>query len=147
MDTRLTKIGGVVDTVRAHLGDALETAVTDGLTTTQTADLIRDKYNGFKHHAETVARTELGGVIGDARIEGFKDVGIDKHEWSSAGDGKVRTPGIPKGNIYNHRISGTVVTIGEPFPTNGGLLWPNAEGGAAGDVINCRCLTVPVRSE
>ena len=147
IDTRITKIGGVVDTVRNHLGDSLQTAVEDGLSVKDTADLIRDKYNNFKHHAETVARTELGGVIGDARIEGFKSVGIDKHEWSSSRDGNVRIPGVPKGNIYDHTLDGVIVAIGEPFPTNGGLLWPNDIGGAAGDVINCRCLTLPVRSE
>jgi SPP1 gp7 family putative phage head morphogenesis protein len=81
-----------------------------------------------------IARTELGGVISDARVEAFKDAGINKHQWLTAGDENVRTSHM--------ECDGEVRTIGERFPN--GLLNPNEEGGPAGEVINCRCLTLPV---
>ncbi len=145
LDERVTKLKGVTATIKADVTTIMQDAIRDGLSEGDAAKVLRDKYNIFQNRAKTIARTEIGGVLSDSRIETYKSFGWEKHEWLSAKDGKVRVPDA--NNIYNHEIDGTIVKIGDPFPTNGELRWPHDINGAAGDVISCRCLTVPIVEE
>lgn len=126
------KLADITTTVRKHIRDTLRQGMSEGWTETQMADGIRDVYNAARGRAETIARTELGGIIGDSRFESFKAEGFEAQSWLSAGDELVRD---------QHQIDGEVVRIGEPF--SNGLLYPNDPNGEAGNVINCRCVTLP----
>jgi len=148
LDVRLTELKGVTDTVKKGVKEIMQTALQDGLSESDTASVLRDRYNVFQNRAKTIARTEIGGVLNDSRIETYKHFGWTKHEWLSSLDERVRTPGEPSASqIYDHRIDGTIRDIGEAFPTNGAIRWPNDIDGDAGDKINCRCLTVPITED
>jgi SPP1 gp7 family putative phage head morphogenesis protein len=133
------KLGEITDTLREQLQGTIRDGMEGGWTEQEMSDAIRDRYNIAQNRAQAIARTELGGVINDSRIEGFKSVGFGMHSWLSARDGSVReTP-------FNHAIDGETVQIGETF--SNGLRWPNDEQGEAGNVINCRCITLPEEDE
>jgi len=122
--------------LRVVIGDALE----GGWTEQELADKIeagfKTQFNITQNRAQYIARTELGGVINESRNEAFKEVGIQKHEWLSAHDARVRE---------THRIDGQIRTIGERF--SNGLLYPNDPSGPPEEIINCRCLALPVFGE
>ena len=128
----------ITDTVKNDLRDKIGQAIKEGLSERQTADLVRGVYNKAGNRAATIARTELGGVINDSRFEGIKSVGFEYHSWLSARDGHVRHP--PESE-YDHTYDGEKVKIGEKFYC--GLIYPNDPNGEPGNVINCRCITLP----
>jgi len=136
LEYRVTKVSQVDDTIRAGIREKLGGAIEGGWTIDETADVLRDTFNIAQNRAPTIARTELSGAINDSRIAGFKDVGITRHEWVSSKDEAVRSA---------HRIDGEIQVIGETF--SNGLRYPNDPAGDAENVINCRCLTLPVFEE
>lgn len=123
----------VPTTIQEGIRDKIGAAIENGWTIDETADVLRDQYNIAQNRAPMIVRTEMGGAINDSRVEGFKDVGIRKHEWLSSKDELVRN---------SHRMDGEVVEIGQPF--SNGLRYPNDPNGEADEVINCRCLSLPV---
>lgn len=132
---RVTKVKNLVsETMRNQVRGVLEVGVKEGRTTAEIADGIRHVFNVGQNRSTAIARTELGGVVNDSRIEGFLSEGFLYHEWLSSRDVKVRP---------EHTIDGEIVKIGEMFSNL--LLYPNDPGGDAGNVINCRCLTLPVK--
>jgi HK97 family phage portal protein len=126
------KLQELTDTVKDTIREEMKTSIEKGETESERADRIRAVYNAAKSRAPTIARTELGGVISDSREESFRHVGFKNHSWLSAQDAKVRE---------GHNIDGETVKIGEKF--SNGLTRPHDPNGDAGDVINCRCLTLP----
>jgi len=93
---------------------------------------------GGINRAITIARTELGSAFNFARHEEMKGQGFKKHKWLTAGDEKVRD------DPFNHAGSdGQIRAIGDGEKFACGLEYPMQEGGKAGNVINCRCETIP----
>ena len=129
------KLREITDTMREQLRGTIQEGIEAGWTEAEMANSIRDRYNIAQNRAQAIARTELGGVVNDSRVEGFKDVGFRKHSWLSARDGSVRT------DPYNHAIDGETVDIGDTF--SNGLRWPNDIQAEPGNTINCRCITLP----
>ena len=129
------KLREITDTMREQLRGTIQEGIEAGWTEAEMANSIRDRYNIAQNRAQAIARTELGGVVNDSRVEGFKDVGFRKHSWLSARDGSVRI------DPYNHAIDGETVDIGDTF--SNGLRWPNDIQGEPGNCINCRCLSLP----
>ena len=84
------------------------------------------------HRAAAIARTETGSASTGARFAGYKEEGITKHSWLTAGDEFVRE---------SHMIDGQVREVGEDF--SNGLAYPLEAGAPADEVINCRCDTLP----
>ncbi|MBP7570898.1 MAG: hypothetical protein KBA95_12635, partial [Acidobacteria bacterium] len=129
------KIVGINDrleqALRDHLGEVLATP--GGTSVDDLRDAVREVFDASLGRARTIARTEMGAAFSGARIEGMKQGGIERHEWLSARDQDVRE---------SHQIDGEAVDIGESF--SNGLTQPNDPDGAPEEVINCRCVTVPV---
>lgn len=94
--------------------------------------------------ALTIARTETGILANSIRFETLRQEGVEQHEWVTAGDDNVRPTDkpTPPGEGNHRAVDGQVVNIGEPF--NNGLRYPNDPDGPAAEVINCRCVAVPV---
>jgi len=122
----------ITDTVRSALSDRIGIGISEGQSVDEIATSIRDVYNVAQNRAETIARTEMGGVINETRVEGFKEVGFERHSWLSARDDSVREL---------HQIDGEIVKIDEYF--SNGLRYPNDIDGAAENVIRCRCTVLP----
>ncbi len=123
----------VVDTVRDQMRSTLADSIRAGWSEQETAAALRERFNIAQNRTQMIARTEIGGVINDSRVEGFKSVGFREHEWLTARDDRVRE---------SHQIDGEVAQIGQPF--SNGLLYPNDPAGSPENVIQCRCLSMPV---
>jgi phage portal protein BeeE len=124
-------IMGVVE--RAVLED-------DGPTAQDIADAVRRVFNVEVNKAVTIGRTEVGHAFNASRFGQMKAQDFEKHEWLTAGDELVR--GNEGDDAFDHTSSnGKVRKIGKKFPC--GLKYPQEDGGEAGNVINCRCLTIP----
>ena len=132
---RVNQIKDITATMRGQVDDVMRQAIEGGLSEVDTAELLRSKYQFAASRAKTIARTEVGNVIQDSRNAAYESVGVKSTEWLSARDAKVRA---------GHDIDGEIVPLGEVF--SNGLAYPNDPAGDAGNVINCRCLTVPVEA-
>lgn len=134
LKAREQEIVGASDTIAKRLRAALNVGVDKGESPTELAArvraVIREAYNG---QAKVVARTETAAAYGGARNEAMKQEGITEHEWLSARDERVRE---------THQIDGEVVRIGSKF--SNGLTRPHDPGADAGEVIQCRCVALPV---
>lgn len=133
LEMHVNKIVNIEKTVEKEIRGVLREGIEGGWSEEQIADGIREKWNIFGNRAATIARTELGNVINDSREESFKYVGYERQEWLSAKDELVRP---------SHQIDGEEVQIGQAF--SNGLKYPNDPDGPAEEVINCRCLALPV---
>jgi HK97 family phage portal protein len=115
-------------------------AVKEGQRPAVITALIKDRFhsaNGGINRAVTIARTELGSAFNFARFTEMEGQGFEKHKWLTAGDELVRD------DPFDHVGSGSQgpIKIGDEFLC--GLAYPMEDGGEAGNVINCRCETIP----
>lgn len=132
------KITGVNDTTREQIREALYKGLDGGLSNDDLADNIVDIFDFAKSRARTIARTETASSSNTGRVLSFKENGATKHAWLTAEDDRVRET--------HAEIDGEEVDIGENFPVVD-LEYPGDPQGAAEEVINCRCVTVPVFSD
>lgn len=135
------KITKIDSTVERLLRDSLGEGVLNGESPTQLAARVRGVMESSLSRSMTIARTEVGFAFNTGRTEGMKQAGVKRHRWISARDQKVRDTHAPK-----RGDDGKIVEIGEPFP-HSKLLYPLDPSGPPGEVINCRCVTVPVLRE
>ena len=144
---RVDELSKITTTINGQVGDTIAEAITNGWSEKETADMLRQRFSFASNRMETVARTEIGNVLSDSRMAGFEDVGVSHLEWSSARDGKVRS--YANGDEFDHtdafNNANGPVPIGEPFPN--GLRHENDINGEAGNVINCRCVTLPATGD
>lgn len=143
---RQNYIKGMADDLFNDIMAGVEDAVvqTDGPTAQVIASVVKSKFNVAINRAAMIGRTEVGTAFNSSRFGQMKAQGLGKHEWMTAGDELVR--GSDPKDAFSHISSdGSTVTIGESFPS--GLRYPQEDGGDPGNVINCRCLTIPVVEE
>jgi SPP1 gp7 family putative phage head morphogenesis protein len=81
-----------------------------------------------KGHSKTIARTEIGSITEQTRFDAFKEEGIERWEWVSAMDEKVRDTHVLE--------NGEVRKVGDTFPHTG-LRYPLDPAGDPSEVINC----------
>jgi uncharacterized protein with gpF-like domain len=74
------------------------------------------------------------------------EIGVEKIEWITARDERVRgaNPDVPCEFSHVELDSGTygAVKFGTPFNNGEDILYPHDPAASAGNVINCRCVTV-----
>jgi len=91
---------------------------------------IENTYGNIsKSRANTIARTEVGGVMTKGTYEAYEQMDIPIKIWVSVGDSKTRASHL--------EMDGEERPLHTPF-TNG-LQFPREAGAPAGEVINCRC--------
>lgn len=125
------------------LNSALE-AVSEGAESSDLVHLVAERLGsapGGAHRAPTIARTEIGTAYSVARDAEIRGQGFGKHMWLTASDDVVRDGSEP-GEFDHAKCHEEVRAVGENFSC--GLPFPMAPGGEAGNVINCRCETIPV---
>ena len=90
-----------------------------------------------RQRAATIARTEVFRAVNESHYITFRDNGIQYKEWLTARDERVREA---------HAIAdGQKVAMNEPFIVGGEkLMYPGDPSGSAGNVVNCRCVVLPV---
>ena len=143
-DARVDAQVKIGERMRFLLNQTLVEGWIEGENLSDLKDRVRKVFNGLASvsRARTIARTEIHVATNAGRFQTMRAQGVAEHEWLSAGDGEVRNAGT--GSQYNHKIDGTRVTVGQSFPTGGGIRHPGDPFGPAGDVINCRCTVLPV---
>lgn len=137
------KITRIDDTIEAALRDELAEGVANGESVADLAARVRRVMDASKARSMTIARTETGFAFNTGRNEAMKQAGVTRHEWLTARDGRVRDSHDAPG------VDGQIVEIGTPFVMGSGatLLYPLDPSGPPGEVINCRCVAVPVLGE
>jgi len=104
---------------RAQVADIINTGIKEGKGIRETEKDLKEFFNQRKRHAELVARTETAKVRSIATTTRLKEQGIDKEQWITAEDEKVR-PGHAERHLKIYPV-GESPQIGEP---------------------NCRCVRV-----
>lgn len=84
--------------------------------------------------AEMIARTEVNSAVSFARQEQMVADEIERHEWISSRDGAVRDS--------HSSLEGKTVKVGAEFGY--GLKHPGDPSAPVGEIVNCRCTTLPV---
>ena len=90
-----------------------------------------------RQRAETIARTELFGITNASHYMTLVENGIEWKEWLTAGDERVRDTHAAADRQRVH--------VNEPFIVGGeALQYPGDPAGSAENVVNCRCVVIPV---
>jgi SPP1 gp7 family putative phage head morphogenesis protein len=129
---------GWIDQVKDVVMAAVKEAAAEGQAIGTVMQSIREAWSGWSRgHAETIARTEVGTIYNTARVEEMESQEFDKHEWVASIDESTRDS--------HASADGQVRRIGDPFDVGGTpMAYPQEVGAPAGEVINCRCETIPV---
>lgn len=114
------------------------------------------KKKGYMNRSDVIARTEINRGFSIARQEKDEQTaevvpGLKKR-WITAQDERVRPSGTyphQSKERWNHRNANNQVReVNEPFIVSGeDLMFPRDPNGSAGNVINCRCQSVPFMEE
>ncbi len=106
--------------------------------------------------AERIARTETVGGNNFGALECYGQNNAPRKGWLTAMDERVRGPGAvdaqgkPTPSEFDHSMpmEAGPVPLEEPFDVSGEpLMYPGDPSGSAGNIISCRCTTVPEEAE
>jgi len=142
LSKRIESIKEINETVRSQLLGNMKPALQEGLKeglsydaiSAKLAEAARGVLNNAKNRVRTIARTEINGAMNQARFDTMKESGIKKHQWTTSLDTKVRDT--------HFLLEGQIRSIDEIF--DNGLMYPHDPNGDLAEVINCRCIAVPV---
>jgi SPP1 gp7 family putative phage head morphogenesis protein len=130
-------------TTKKLIAGQLAEATAEGEGVDQIAKRIRQVFTTRRHHARTIARTEVLKSSQTAQIESFEQSGVvEKKQWNTSMDAAVRDEHVS--------VEGQTVGLREPFTLGNGEQAdaPGIGMGGApltpGNSINCRCFTTPV---
>ncbi len=134
----------MVSTVQEALRETLTEGLVAGEGVAQLAERVKAVYDVSLQRANTIARTESASMIEAGRYQNMINHGIKQHKWFTAMDGEVRDS-----HDWLHE---SVTTIGIKFKYVSGLKvgqsselrFPTDMNAPAKEVINCRCITLPV---
>lgn len=133
LTNRRVIIKHTTERVRADLREALSEGLDSGETEDQLRRRVLDFFGGERANARTIARTETFSAFSEGRFDGMKQAGLTRHAWLTSRDGNVRDAHIG--------VDREVRPVGDTF--SNGLLYPLDPNGLPGQVINCRCVTIP----
>jgi SPP1 gp7 family putative phage head morphogenesis protein len=124
----------LVKTIPEELHKSLRAQLVEGNKRGESIADIRRRievlYEGVKGtRAETIAQTEIVGAYNVGSMAAMDQCGVTRKMWVATLDDRVRDS--------HATLHGTVVGITEDFAN--GLQYPGAPGGAAKEVIRCRC--------
>ena len=126
--------GWSVPTTQKHLKTLFQQWMSGDLTT-EAFEWLDARMPEFRR--ELIARTETMKAANATSYKLYGYWGVEEHEWLSTMDDRVRDA--------HAAANGQVVKVGMPFKVGGeSLLYPGDPAGSAGNVINCRCTTIPV---
>ena len=134
----------MVHTIEEGLRVALTEGISAGDSIAQLADRIKGVYGFALNRAQTIARTESASMIEAGRYQNMINQGVTQHEWFTAMDDEVRDT--------HKALHGSKTKIGSKFKYVRGakigqtspLRFPTDMSAPAAQVINCRCITLPV---
>ena len=89
-----------------------------------------------KVRSDRIARTEMVSAQNEGHLQAYDQAEVEGKQWLTAGDERVRPDHMA--------ADGQVRRVREEFDVGGEKLPAPGQGGSAGNVINCRCTTIPV---
>jgi HK97 family phage portal protein len=132
------KMFEIADLVDGPVADMLRTQLEEGIRLGESVDKIADRvteaFDTQRFRAYRIARTEVAESFNSGRYGTMKDAGVEKLEWLSARDDRVRDS--------HQEVDGEVIMLGDHF--SNGLLYPLDPSGPPEEIVNCRCVSVPV---
>jgi len=131
---RKNLVAQMSDDLFARVMDRVAEAVDTGAEVSEITAFVADEFNASVNRSVTIGRTEVGSAYNASRFTEMGEQGFGKHEWLASVDELARES--------HAESNGEVRSIGESFPC--GLSYPMEPGGDPGNVINCRCETIPV---
>jgi SPP1 gp7 family putative phage head morphogenesis protein len=99
--------------------------------------MVSRTFSASVNRAVTIGRTEVGTAFNNGRFNNMQEQGYAHHEWITNIDEFTRDTHADN--------DGVVRPVSEPF--DNGLYYPQDPSGDAEEVINCRCLTIPITKE
>lgn len=132
-------------TTEKELSVILEEGVSEGMSSIDIAKNIKDTFDRWANggegidvkRAEMIARTEVNTISNSTKMVNYKANGIEEKEWLSARDSATRAAHL--------EADGQTVGINNTFDVGGEALdRPGDPAGSAGNIINCRCVVMPV---
>lgn len=139
MEERILRIKGTNTTLRESLRTQMMDALQGGTSIGEFQGVVKDVLNFQSYRALTIARTEMAGIMGDARFTQMEEAGVERVAWSTAGASAVPPP-RPE-HLAAEQMG--PVPYGTVFGATG-CRYPGDSNGPADQVINCRCVLVPV---
>lgn len=139
---RTNLLRDVPDEMYKTVQNALVKGLEEGEGRGELSNRVRGVFNDMNRgRANTIAQTETASAYGFGRKHGMTESGVGFQQWLSSADDKVREE--------HAEANGQVVEVDEPFDVDGEeLMYPgDSDGGSAGNVINCRCVAIPVLDE
>lgn len=122
--------------------DQLQEIITKGADLGEGGDAIAERIltefpDMAANRAKAIARTETNMASNVATLSGYEQAGVEKKEWLSARDSRVRESHVD--------LDGQTVRISENFHSASGATGPHPGAlGRADEDINCRCVMVPL---
>lgn len=149
---KLIKIVEINKTLRAGTVNKIRKSVMESAKEKETIQKLADRIvkdikqaaRNSRARALTIARTETGQCISEARHKAYQKAGVKTKRWISAHDPAVRQSHIQAERDYGQDPG---ISMDLPFVLNGKngrveLMKPRDINGPAGEVINCRCLEI-----
>lgn len=133
------RIKAITDTTRKFVRNVLEKAVGDGLSIENTANLMKDEFQGInKTRAKLISRTEIINSSNAGSLLGAQSTGLKLNkEWLATRDGRTRSS--------HSNVDGQIVALDANFSVNGYRLahpGDSSKGAPAEETIQCRCTQV-----
>jgi SPP1 gp7 family putative phage head morphogenesis protein len=118
----------IEENTRDMLRDAIHEAIDEGIGADELADMIADSTGFSDYRAEMIARTETNRANNQGNLRAYKDAGVERKEWMTAGDDLVEE------DCEDNEAVGAI-GLDEDFPSGDDA--PPAHP-------NCRCSISPV---
>jgi len=134
LQTRQNMLHGVNSRMFNNMRVAVADAIKENVSVNEVRQVIRDVMNFQASRATTVARTEVGSVMSEARHNEFGKGGVEYTLWSI-------TDRLARRSHQNAQAEGAV-KYGEFFSATD-CRFPLDHLGPVGEVVNCRCVAIP----
>lgn len=121
----------------AELRDKVQQLAFAGQRSKSMIKLIQDNYGVTYNKAKFLARQETSLLLSKFREERYKDVGVKKYIWHTAGDARVRH--MPPDSSDHRILDGKIFSFDSP-PTIPGT----SRKCNPGEDFNCRCVARPI---
>jgi len=134
---KANQIVSVNETTADRIMETIRALVGESATPEDIGRDIRDLYNLRSEQSKLIARQEVGSALNGGRYIQLGEDDISTHEWLTSRDNRVRES--------HAAIDGEMVSVGDRF--SNGLEYPQDPMGDPSEVINCRCITLPVTND
>jgi len=134
---RVTQVREITENARSEIRSIVGEAIEEGLSEDETRAVLTERLDhavdNLQSRARTIARTEVHGAYSEARKLAMDETRPVKKRWIAASDAR---------DSHLACEAAGAIDYDDPFPN--GLQYPMERGGPAGEVINCRCVLMPV---